>query len=180
MNKRHAIALFGGSFAPLHKAHKQIAHRALRDLPICRVYLIPNGNPPHRTTPTLSWQERIAACQQFCTEDIRLQVCEDESPNTLRPTVQTLAKRQQRHRQKLILILGADSFATFHRWRRWKQILKIANIAVVRRHNNPRASILSHCQVVKNPRHLTTGVGRVFLWPFRPANISSTQIRQGK
>lgn len=176
MNRRRPLALLGGTFDPVHAAHLQLARRALRDLPIGGVCLIPNGQPPHRAMPQLSWQQRVGTCKQALSGITRVSVGLDEPPGTSRWTIDTV--RRRRRRGAVVLIVGADAFADFNRWRHWRRILQLANIAVARRGGKHPKIRHGHCHIIKNPQRLAAGVGRVFLWPFCPANISSTQIRQ--
>ena len=175
MNRR-PIALLGGTFDPVHAAHIQIARRALQDLPISGVCLIPNGRPPHRPPPQLSWWRRINLCEQALLGIARTSVGLDEPPDIARRTVDTV--RRRRRRSAVVLIMGADAFAGFNRWRRWSRILQMVNIAVAQRDGKHPKIPRGHCRLVKNPRRLGDGVGRIFLWPFCPADMSSSQIRQ--
>ena len=42
------IALFGGTFDPIHAGHVQAARAATRKFGLDRVLFIPTGNPPHK------------------------------------------------------------------------------------------------------------------------------------
>ena len=177
--RRRAVAVLGGAFAPFHRAHLQLAKRALRELPVASAAVIPNGCPPHRPPPTIPWEKRVNQCRTACRGVARLRIGLDEPPDKTQTTVATLLRRKKR-RQRLILLLGADAFADFAKWRSWRRILKIANIAVARRGDNPRPSAMvrARCRVARRPQNLANGVGRVLMWKFRPENISSTQIRR--
>ncbi len=47
-----AMALFGGTFDPVHYGHLRCADEARQKLGLENLYLLPAGHPPHRdTTP---------------------------------------------------------------------------------------------------------------------------------
>ena len=179
MKNRRTAALLGGAFDPVHRAHVELARRALKDFPVARVFLIPNGAPAHRPAPQLSWRRRAAMCAAAVKNIPRAQVGQDEPPGAPRRTIDT-ARRYKRRRWTVVLILGADAFAGFYRWRRWRQLLQLANIAVARRGvgARPHAAVRACMRTIKNPRQLAGGAGGVFAWRFRPPDISATAIRR--
>lgn len=175
---RRRAAILGGAFDPVHCGHLALARRAARDLPVSAVRLVPNGAPPHRPAAKLSWEKRVRLCELAAARLPRVAVGREEPPGQIRRTVDTVRRHRLRHR-RVLLIMGADAFAEFHRWRGWRRILRMANIAVARRDGggDARAVVRSAARTVKNPRLLADGAGRVFMWRFRPGKISSTAIR---
>lgn len=180
MNRRQTIALLGGTFDPVHRAHIQLARRALRDLPVNSVRLVPNGAPPHRLQPQTAWRARVQLCANALANISRATVGKEESPGTIRYTIDTV-RHHRRRRRAIILIMGADAFADFHHWRQWRQVLQLTNIAVARRGDNcrPAAAVRARMRCVNTPNHLLgDGGGRVLAWRFRPAALSATMIRR--
>lgn len=175
---KHRAAILGGAFDPVHRGHLAMAKRALRDLPVAEVRLIPNGAPPHRPPTKHSWRERIRFCEKATTNLPRVRVGYEEPPGQIRYTTDTV-RRCRRRGLHLILLMGSDAFAGFHRWRQWRRILQTANIAVARRKDGgaPNAAVRAAVKKVKHPRLLAEGAGRVFAWNFCPGDISSTAIR---
>ena len=47
------IAIFGGTFDPIHSAHLVVAHEAAEAFALDRVLFIPAGNPPHKEAGAL-------------------------------------------------------------------------------------------------------------------------------
>ena len=43
------VGMFGGTFDPIHVGHLILANEALHQLQLDRIYLIPVGDPPHKT-----------------------------------------------------------------------------------------------------------------------------------
>ncbi|MBE8158711.1 MAG: nicotinate-nicotinamide nucleotide adenylyltransferase [Betaproteobacteria bacterium] len=179
MKRRRVAALLGGAFDPPHRGHAALARRALADLPVSRVFLIPNGAPPHRPPPRIPWRRRAEMCAAAVKNIARARVGRDEPPGAPRWTIAAV-RRYKNRRWKVVLILGADVFADFHRWRRWREILQLANIAVARRggFGCPRAAVRARMRILKTARPLAGGAGGVLAWRFRPPDISSTMIRR--
>ena len=178
MNGRRVIALLGGTFDPVHDAHVRLARRALSDLPVDVVRLVPNGAPPHRSSPLCDWAERVRRCTVALGGVPRIEVGTEESPDTPRYTIHTI-RRHCARRRSVILVMGADAFAGFHHWRRWDDILRRVNIAVARRGGagRPHAAVRARIRDAKNPRMLARGAGKVWQWRFRPGDDSATMIR---
>ena len=180
MKNRRVAALLGGAFDPPHGGHAALARRALKDFPAGRLFVIPNGSPPHRPPPRLSWSRRVALCAAAVADIPRARVGLDEPPGAARRTVDTV-RRYRRRGWKVILILGADAYAGFGSWRRWREILGLANIAVARRGlcMRPGAAVRSAARPLKNSRMLLGGSGGVYAWRFRPPDVSSSAVRRG-
>lgn len=196
-NRARTIGILGGTFDPPHAGHRYLAQHARRDLPVRTVYLIPNGQPPHRSPPQLSWRKRVQLCRALVGHCRGIVVGEDEPPNVRRWTVDLLVRKAKRTpHYRLLLIVGADAFVHFHQWRDWRKILAVANVAVARRGGVggvrevdgaggvsgtlPRIhpQVRRRCRVVRRAADLAGGCGRVFLWYCRPPSISSTQLRK--
>ena len=52
------IALFGGSFDPIHKGHVEIAKKAVKTLCLDEVIFIPSGISPHKAGLSASNEDR--------------------------------------------------------------------------------------------------------------------------
>lgn len=130
-----ALALFGGTFDPVHMAHLRGA-RTVADVLGCPVHLLPNAVPPHRPQPQASGAQRLAMLQRACEGEPGLVPDDWElrqrgpswSLNTLRHFRATLGP----HRP-LVLVIGADSFASLHQWHRWQDYPALCHLAVLPR-----------------------------------------------
>ena len=58
------IGILGGSFDPIHNGHLAIAMSAYKDFHLDEVWLIPNGNAPHKKADKMAdANHRLAMCQ---------------------------------------------------------------------------------------------------------------------
>src|SRR5690606_23878347 len=67
---RPRIAIFGGTFDPIHIGHLILAEEAYFQLALDRVYLVPAGDPPHKQNRRLTpVAKRLTMCE-LATADI--------------------------------------------------------------------------------------------------------------
>ena len=133
------IALFGGTFDPIHNGHLQAAKEAARRFGLNRVLFVPSGNPPHkrhhRLTPYIHRFAMVAlACageQKFVPSlleaprpDGRLQY----SIDTARAVRQTLGARD-----RLFFLIGLDAFYDLQQWKEPERLLALVEFIVVSR-----------------------------------------------
>jgi len=129
------IGLFGGTFDPVHYGHLRPAIELAELYALDVLYLLPSHQPAHRGPTGASSSQRIDMLQLAVADVERLIV---DTREALRSgptyTVDTLeAMRDEFPNATLLFFLGMDSFAEFASWRRWQDILHIANLVVIDR-----------------------------------------------
>jgi nicotinate-nucleotide adenylyltransferase len=133
------IALFGGTFDPIHTGHVQAARAAARQFRLDRVLFIPTGNPPHKVRDRLTaFPHRFAMVALACAEDRRFVPSLLEAPTPdgrPRYSIQTVraARRSLRPGDCLFFLLGVDAFLDLPHWREYRRLLELANLLVVSR-----------------------------------------------
>lgn len=130
------LGLFGGSFDPIHYGHIRPVQEAKSKLGLDRVVFLPTAIPPHKPGRQFAPPHaRYAMVELALLDDRDLNV----SPLELTPerpaySVDSLHHFRRRHPDaELYLILGGDSFTELHTWRRWREIVKMAELAVLTR-----------------------------------------------
>ncbi len=177
-----ALALFGGTFDPVHRAHISAARAVSKVLGNAPVHLLPNAVPPHKTQPMADGEQRLAMLRLACRGYPELVVDDWElqqdgpsySLNTLRHF------RQQHPPRPLVFVIGADSFASLHRWHHWQDYAQLCHLAVVPRPECELAtaevqSAFPECeaeQLMLQPCGLRLMLKRPFL------DVSATAIRE--
>jgi nicotinate-nucleotide adenylyltransferase len=132
------VALFGGTFDPIHRGHLAIAAAAADAFALDRVLFAPAGRQPLKPegTPT-AFEDRLAMVELACTTDRRFAASEvdapraDGSPNYTVDTVATLQREMPA--AKLFVLVGADSFLSLPRWHEVERLLQMAEWIVVSR-----------------------------------------------
>lgn len=128
------VGLYGGSFNPAHEGHAHVAETARRKLGLDRViWLVSPQNPLKSRHETATQAERMVGARRFAHGPAMI-VADAERRIGTQYTIDTLRVLQARFPNvKFVWIMGADSLATFHRWRGWTQIMAGVPVAVVSR-----------------------------------------------
>ena len=137
MEKRRRIALYGGTFDPVHVGHLAVARNLLSLFALDEVLFIPAYVAPHKrerhTSPALDRYAMLALATQG-EESFRISTVELSSPE--RPyTVNTLAHfcETAKDAARLFFIMGADSWEEITTWREWERVLTLTDHVVVTR-----------------------------------------------
>ena len=170
MPERKRIALYGGTFDPVHLGHLEVARRIPELFEIEKVVFIPAQIAPHKVgRPVTEPIHRYAMLALATQDDARLSIStfELDAPDR-RYTVDTVAEFQRMlgDDTELFFIMGADSWSEITTWREWERLLKMTNHIVVTRpgYNLPPA-----------PEGLGT---RIFFTDAVMKDISATNIRR--
>lgn len=133
------IALFGGTFDPIHAGHLQAAKAAARRLELDRVLFIPTGTPPHKYGDRLTpFVDRYAMVALACAADRRFvpslleQPAADGRPHYSVVTAQK-ARRKFGHGARLYFLVGADAFLDLPHWKDYGRLLDLLDFIVVSR-----------------------------------------------
>jgi len=133
---KQGIALFGGTFDPIHNGHLQSALEVQQNLRLLAVRLIPSFTPPHRESLGCDARQRLAMVK-IAVEDIPALEVDDreirrKGPSYTFDTLQSIRKEIDPE-TALIMVLGMDSFITLPTWHKWKDLLRSAHILVLDR-----------------------------------------------
>ena len=126
------IVIFGGSFNPPHKGHRNMAMHAARILKPDKLLIIPDYLPPHKELSPLTPppEDRLELCR-LCFSDIPgAEVSDIEIARGGKSyTADTLrALKEQYPDAELTLLVGGDMFKTVDTWHEADYILQTAAI----------------------------------------------------
>lgn len=129
------VAIYGGTFDPVHNGHIEVARQALRLFELDRVLFVPAWLPPHKTGISSAFHR--FAMLSLATEHeplLCLSTIELDEPD--RPyAVDTIERMQQEIGQDghLFFMIGADSWSEITTWHEWQRLLKMCDLIVVTR-----------------------------------------------
>jgi nicotinate-nucleotide adenylyltransferase len=186
------IALFGGTFDPIHSGHLQAARAAARKFRLDRILFVPSGNPPHKVRDRLtSFHHRFAMVALASVGDRRFIPSLLEAPRAgARPhySVETVraAKRSLGARHRLYFLIGADAFLDLPHWKNYRQLFGAVNFIVVSRPGFSEKEIWEtiprELRTPKKSRSLSAPVRMkrtsVFLLRGVDAPVASREIRE--
>jgi len=124
-DKRKKIGLFFGSFNPIHIGHLAIANYIVEYSETDQLWFVVTPHNPHKKKANLLNDfDRLEMVTMAIKDDDRLQVCDIEF-NMPKPsyTVNTLAYLSDRNPNYIFsIIIGADNFKNFHKWKNYETI----------------------------------------------------------
>ena len=129
-----AIGLLGGSFNPAHAGHRHLSLEMRRRLKLDRVWwLVSPGNPLKDHSNLGSLGQRIAHARTIANHP-QIEVTGFEASLSSAYTADTLrAIISHNPRVHFIWLMGADNLAGFHRWHRWREIMRLVPVGVADR-----------------------------------------------
>lgn len=178
-------AILGGTFDPIHWGHLNAVKHVCELINCDQLILLPSAQPPHRSYPGASAEQRLAMAELAAQE---LPNCTADNWELLQPrksyTQLTLSQFHQRWpHDTLVFIVGEDAFAGLESWYQWQHLLDHAHIVVMRRphsHNVFSDTLQQWLADVetRQPEHLhNQSSGYVFLAETPAFDISATAIR---
>lgn len=130
------IGILGGSFDPIHNGHLNMALKSYEQYVLDEVWLIPNGNAPHKDSDKMAdATDRLAMCELVAAEYSFLKTCDIEiTSKEYSYTYITVTKLQEMYPEnEFYFIMGADSLDYFDKWRKPEIIASVCKILVINR-----------------------------------------------
>lgn len=179
------LALFGGTFDPVHVGHLSVAWEA-SELLDADVHLMPASVPPHRPPPAATAAQRVAILRAALRGQTRLTLDTRELQRSGPSyTFDTLAELRAEYGDRpLVLLLGADAFAGLPGWYRWQKLFDLVHIGVLSRPGMEIAMPDALLQAIQGRRIQAAGelagrpAGSVIELSVTPLEISATHIRE--
>jgi len=130
------IAIYGGTFDPVHHAHLILARHAIETLGLDKVILVPAAiSPLKKAAPVASGEVRLAMLQAAIKGEPEFEVDECE---LLRPppsyTIDTVEEIRRRECDAAIYcLIGEDNVEQLPRWHRFNELKKMVRFVVLDR-----------------------------------------------
>ena len=127
------IGILGGTFDPFHKGHFMLAKTAYQQFELDEVWIMPNGNPPHkRNIEQTDFEIRCEMIRLSIKEAPYMVLCDYEgSEDSYHFTYQTLGEFKKMYpNDELYFIIGADSLRDFPTWREPAIIAQLCTLLV--------------------------------------------------
>jgi nicotinate-nucleotide adenylyltransferase len=184
--KNQAVALFGGTFDPVHYGHLRAAAEVAEQLKVSDFRLLPAGQPPHREGTWADAEHRLAMLELALAPYPDLNV-DDREVRRSGPSfmVDTLASvRAEVGDAPILLCVGQDAANGLNRWHRWRDLFELAHLVIMARpFSQPRyphdlAEMFDQRRVHRTRDLMNSPCGRVRQVEITQLAISSTDIRR--
>ena len=171
------IAVYSGSFNPLHKGHLAIMRHLTQEAGFDRVYLVVTPQNPFKDAHSLPTGEaRYEAAVEAVKKHPELKVDVLDIELRMTPpqyTIRTLdALREAEPHNEFTLVIGADNLASFQGWREHGRILREYGVVVFPRKGFHRGH--DKARLLREDPAFRIGLLKAPL-----VTISSTEIRRG-
>ncbi|WP_336294523.1 nicotinate-nucleotide adenylyltransferase [Bartonella sp. CB169] len=148
VERSNIVGLFGGSFNPPHMGHLLVAKVAIRRLRLDQLWwMVTPRNPFKNGTYLPSLDERMRLSMELIDHP-KIRVTGFEQAIGSKVSVDTVSHILAHcHGVRFVWVMGADSFAMFHRWYRWHDIVSMLPIAIIDRpfiHMSALSSSMAH------------------------------------
>lgn len=127
------IAIFSGSFDPIHCGHAMMANYLAQFSDVDEVWLMPSRlNPLKTDTPPASFADRMKMCRIVADKCSGVKVSDFElrlpSPSYTYDTLSELKNKFPQHCFKLLI--GSDNWVLFDKWRNHQKIISEFGLVV--------------------------------------------------
>jgi nicotinate-nucleotide adenylyltransferase len=149
------IAIYSGSFNPIHNGHLAVAEAALAD-GFDEVWLVVSPQNPHKNETDLwPFEERLKMVELALSNVPKVKVSDCEN-NLPRPsyTINTLDFLQKTYPQhQFKLLIGEDNLLKFHLWKDYRRIIDSFGLVIYPRSSDQKIFFEQHpnIQRIKAP-----------------------------
>jgi len=181
-----ALALFGGTFDPVHYGHLRCADEVRRILGLTELYLLPAGSPPHRGAPVASVEQRLEmlhlAGRMFPSLKVDDRETRRDGPSYMVDTLREI--RSDNEGRSVVLLVGQDAANLLHTWFQWERLFELANILILTRpgsQSDYTAEVTEQVQVRSVPdvqALIKSSAGSVFHLQVESIDISASEIKR--
>ena len=130
------LALFGGTFDPVHFGHLITARAVAEQCRFERITFVPAASPPHKPPARADTEHRLGMLELAIRDEGLFDICRLEIDRTGPSyTLDTLEELRRQHgpRTKIHWIIGADMLEGLPTWHRVQGVLVLAEIIVAAR-----------------------------------------------
>jgi len=168
------IAIYGGSFNPIHNAHLKVCVYAMKECQLDKVIFMPNANPPHKEKDLLVSAKHRYNMVKLAISDYPDFEISDYEMNKINPsyTIDTMRHMASQLGSYIYFIIGADSLYTLHKWKDYPDLIKECNFIVADRTCSEGSDIKKAADLINSQG------GSVTVISMPKEDITSTYIRQ--
>lgn len=168
-----AVAVFGGTFDPVHLGHIRMAEYTLDVLGMDKLIVLPNGNPPHKADKDkTSFEHRYNMLMSAFKNMQNVEISDFEADTSKHSySVDTMRYFRKKYNDKTFFVMGADSLLTIDKWYKYEELLSENSFIVFKRKGE------GNLQEVADKYKTLYGT-EIRIADMPPEDVSSTEIRR--
>ena len=132
-NNSQNIGILGGSFDPPHKGHLYVSKKSLKLLKLKKVIWVITKKNPLKKNPFFSFALRKKMCQKIIKGQKRVQLRFYEDKLKSKTSIALIKYLKKRYNYRIFFIIGSDNLISFHKWKNYKELLKMSILVVFSR-----------------------------------------------
>jgi|TARA_B110000971_G_scaffold15051_1_gene13923 nicotinate-nucleotide adenylyltransferase len=168
--KKVKIGILGGTFDPAHKGHLEISKQARKRFELKSIIWAITKKNPFKNESKSSLRSRTQFAKKLIGRNNYIKIKFYEKKIASNRTIDLIKHINRDKNFDIYFIIGADNLINFHKWYKWKSIIKICNILVFDRLGYKAKSLKS---VTFNDSN-----NKLTFINFKKVNISSSQLRK--
>ena len=132
-NSLKNIGILGGSFDPPHKGHLYVSKQSLKRLKLKKVIWAITKKNPLKKKPFFSFTMRKKMCKKIIKGNKKIQLRYYEDKLKSKSSISLVKFLKKREKYKIFFIIGSDNLINFHKWKNYKQLIKMSILVVFSR-----------------------------------------------
>ena len=168
--KKIKIGILGGSFDPAHRGHLEISKEAKKRFDLKNIVWAITKKNPFKDESKSNLSSRTQFAKKIIGKNKYIKIKFYEEKIKSNRTIDLINYINKDKKFEIYFIIGADNLIHFHKWYKWKSIIKICNILVFDRMGYKAKSLKS---VTFNDSNK-----KLTFINFKKVNISSSQLRK--
>ena len=164
------IGILGGSFDPPHRGHLYVSKKSINLLKLKKVIWAITKKNPLKKRPFFSFSNRKKLCNKIIKGQKKIQLKHYEDKIKSRTSIALIKFLKKSFKYRIFFIIGSDNLISFHKWKNYKELLKLCILVVFSRKGfdtKAKKSVIMKYLKSKNIKFFKN----------LKINISSTQIR---
>lgn len=156
------VAIFGGTFDPIHRGHIAVAHAAAERFRLGNIYFVPADIPPHKQKqPITPYYHRYAMIALALAEEKNLIPSLLEAPEVIQAEGKVASysidsvrrfKKSLKKSDRLFFIIGIDAFMDIAKWRSPNELLRECEFIIASRPGYSLADVAKALPESMRPR----------------------------
>ena len=141
--KRIKIGILGGTFDPAHRGHLEISKQAKKRFELKNIIWAITKKNPFKDESKSNLKYRMQFAKKIIGKNDYIKIKFYEEKINSNKTIDLIKHLTKKKQSEIYFIMGADNLINFHKWYKWRSIIKKCNILVFDRQGY-KAKSLNH------------------------------------